>query len=70
MLTSTGHLTPHKAFTPRAVDARRPVMRAVTHELIDSFAAPCAAGGGVASSVWTSVRSRVYASMLCARLPL
>jgi cytochrome P450 len=29
-----------KAFTPRAVDALRPVMRAVTHELIDSFA-PC-----------------------------
>jgi cytochrome P450 len=28
-----------KAFTPRAVDALRPVMRAVTHELIDSFAA-------------------------------
>ncbi len=28
-----------KAFTPRAVEALRPVMRAVTHELIDSFAA-------------------------------
>lgn len=28
-----------KAFTPRAVDALRPVMRVVTHELIDSFAA-------------------------------
>jgi cytochrome P450 len=28
-----------KAFTPRAVDALRPVMRTVTHELIDSFAA-------------------------------
>jgi cytochrome P450 len=28
-----------KAFTPRAVDALRPVMRAVTHELIDRFAA-------------------------------
>jgi cytochrome P450 len=27
-----------KAFTPRAVDALRPVMRVVTHELIDSFA--------------------------------
>src|SRR5215510_6924006 len=28
-----------KAFTPRAVDALRPVIRAVTHELIDRFAA-------------------------------
>jgi len=28
-----------KAFTPRAVDALRPVMRAVTHELIDGFVA-------------------------------
>jgi hypothetical protein len=28
-----------QAFTPRAVDALRPVMRAVTHELIDDFAA-------------------------------
>ena len=28
-----------KAFTPRAVDALRPVMRAVAHELIDGFAA-------------------------------
>src|SRR5262245_29949054 len=28
-----------KAFTPRAVNALRPVMRAVTHELIDRFAA-------------------------------
>jgi cytochrome P450 len=28
-----------KAFTLRAVDALRPVMRAVTHELIDRFAA-------------------------------
>src|SRR5262245_25423984 len=28
-----------QAFTPRAVDALRPVMRAVTHELIDRFAA-------------------------------
>jgi cytochrome P450 len=28
-----------QAFTPRAVDALRPVMRAVTHELIDGFAA-------------------------------
>jgi hypothetical protein len=28
-----------KAFTPRAVEALRPVMRAVTHELIDNFAA-------------------------------
>ena len=28
-----------KAFTPRAVDALRPVMRAVAHELIDDFAA-------------------------------
>jgi cytochrome P450 len=28
-----------KAFTPRAVDALRPVMRAVVHELIDGFAA-------------------------------
>lgn len=28
-----------KAFTPRAVDALRPVMRAVVHELIDSFVA-------------------------------
>ena len=27
-----------KAFTPRAVEALRPVMRAVTHELIDRFA--------------------------------
>jgi cytochrome P450 len=28
-----------QAFTPRAVDALRPVMRAVAHELIDGFAA-------------------------------
>jgi cytochrome P450 len=28
-----------QAFTPRAVEALRPIMRAVTHELIDSFAA-------------------------------
>src|SRR5262245_56743423 len=28
-----------QAFTPRAVEALRPVMRAVTHELIDRFAA-------------------------------
>jgi cytochrome P450 len=28
-----------QAFTPRAVDALRPVMRAVAHELVDGFAA-------------------------------
>jgi cytochrome P450 len=28
-----------QAFTPRAVDALRPVMRTVAHELIDDFAA-------------------------------
>jgi cytochrome P450 len=28
-----------QAFTPRAVDALRPVMRAVTHELVNGFAA-------------------------------
>jgi cytochrome P450 len=40
-----------QAFTPRAVDALRPVMRAVAHELIDVFAARGSVCRGVGGMV-------------------